>query len=263
MPEKTFWTLLRKSWIASFQGPRFQPHQSVPKVLTCVGHFHLTKGDEMSVHFRNSWMDFDICCFELASLDVLISADSRFKPVGGEIWYPSPQWERCSQKAPYCLTRKNVIFSASEKMTFFRAEKMAFFRTPKRTSWTTQKAQCKNITRKRKHDEKYIRENSPKKSLFWEFCFAPALARPKKHNYFAQNRFPKISLFFRRPRPKKRQKFDPLRDGWDAMIKICIRGKEKCLREKSQKKFVFLGFFEIETAQTWLSQAIRNLEEIY
>ena len=30
-------------------------------------------------------MDFDICCFELASLDVLISADSRFKAVGGEI----------------------------------------------------------------------------------------------------------------------------------------------------------------------------------
>ena len=40
----------------------------------------------MSIHFKNSWMDF-----ELVSLDVLISADSRFKPVGGEIWYPSPQ----------------------------------------------------------------------------------------------------------------------------------------------------------------------------
>ena len=65
--------------------PRFQPHQSVPKVLTCVGHFYLTKGDEMSVHFRKCRMDFDICCFELASLDVLISADSRFKPVGREI----------------------------------------------------------------------------------------------------------------------------------------------------------------------------------
>ena len=65
--------------------PSPQPHQSVPKIPTCVGHFHLTKGDEMSVHFRNCWMDFDICCFELASLDVLISADSRFKPVGGEI----------------------------------------------------------------------------------------------------------------------------------------------------------------------------------
>ena len=36
-------------------------------------------------------MDFDICCLELASLDVLISADFRFKPVGVKIWYPSPQ----------------------------------------------------------------------------------------------------------------------------------------------------------------------------
>ena len=43
----------------------------------------------MNAHFSSCWMDFDICCFELASLDVLISADSRFKPVvGGEIWYP-------------------------------------------------------------------------------------------------------------------------------------------------------------------------------
>ena len=142
----------------------------------------------MSVHFWNYWMDFDICCFEMASLDVLIAADSRFKPVGGEIWYPSSQWERWSQKASYCLTRKNVIFSASEKVTFFRA--------PNRTSWTTQKAQFKNITRKRKHDEKYMRENSPKKQLFLEFCFAQGLARPKKRNYFAQSRFPKYRYFF-------------------------------------------------------------------
>ena len=128
----------------------------MPKVPTCVGHFRLNKGDEMSVDFRNCWMDFDICCFELANLDVLISADSRFKPVvGGEICIRAPQRERWSQKAPFFGVRKNAIFSASEKMTFFR--------TPNRTSWTTQKAQCKNITRKRKHDGKYIRENSPKK----------------------------------------------------------------------------------------------------
>ena len=44
----------------------------------------------MNVHFRNCWMDFDICCFRLTSLDVLISTIFRFKPVGGEIWYPSP-----------------------------------------------------------------------------------------------------------------------------------------------------------------------------
>ena len=162
MPEKTF-------FLGSFFGhscgsrglhiPSSQPHQSVPKVPTCVGHFHLTKGDEMSVHFRNCWMDFDICCFELASLDVLISADSRFKAIGGEIWYPSPQWERWSQKTHYCVMRKNIIFSG----IFSRRPKKTFFRTINRTSWTTQKAQCKNITRKRKHDEKYIRENSPKK----------------------------------------------------------------------------------------------------
>ena len=41
-----------------------------------------------------------------------------------------------------------------------------------------------------------MRENSPKKSLFLEFCFAPALARPKKRNYFAQSRFPKYRCFF-------------------------------------------------------------------
>ena len=83
-----------------------------------------------------------------------------------------------------------------KKASFFRVQKMTFFRPPNRTSWTTQKPQCKNITEKRKHDEKYMRENSPKKSLFLEFCFAPALARPKKRNYFAQSRFPKYRCFF-------------------------------------------------------------------
>ena len=29
------------------------------------------------------------------------------------------------------------------------------------------------------------------------------------------------------------------------------------------KKICFLGFFEIEITQTWISQAIRNLEQIY
>ena len=108
----------------------------------------------MSVHFRNCWMDFEICCFELASLDVLISADSRFKPVvGGEIWYP------CSAKRAFAGAKKHR-FSASEKIPFFRRPKKH------RTSWTTQKAQCKNITRKRKDDGKYIWENSQKKYFF-------------------------------------------------------------------------------------------------
>ena len=67
----------------------------------------------MSVHFWNCWMDFDICCFELASLDVLISADSRFKPVvGGGI--RAPQRERWSQKAPFFGVRKNDVFSGAQ-----------------------------------------------------------------------------------------------------------------------------------------------------
>ena len=80
--------------------------------------------------------------------------------------------------------KKHRIVSPREKTSIFR------------TSWTTQKSQCKNITRKRKHDEKYIRENSPKKYFFLEFCFAQILARPKKRNYFAQRRFPKYRYFF-------------------------------------------------------------------
>ena len=145
-----------------------QPQQSVPKVPTCVGHFHLTKGDEMSVHFRNCCMDFDICCFGLASLDVLISADSIGSSLLAERYgirlrnesagakkHRIVSREKTSFFRTFFGVRKNAIFSASEKMTFFQ--------TPNRTSWTTQKAQCKNITRKRKHDEKYIRENSPKK----------------------------------------------------------------------------------------------------
>ena len=40
-------------------------------------------------------MDFDIYYFELASLDVLISSDSRFKPVVAERYdIPAPQRER-------------------------------------------------------------------------------------------------------------------------------------------------------------------------
>ena len=70
----------------------------------------------MSVHFRNCWMDFDICCFELTSLDVLISADSRFKPVvGGEIWYP------CSAKR--ALEPKSTVFRRPKKCYFFRRPK--------------------------------------------------------------------------------------------------------------------------------------------
>ena len=165
-------------WICNIPSSQPQQSESVPKVPTCVGHFHLNKGEEMSVHFRNCWMDFDICCFELASLDVLISADSRFKPVvGGEIWYPcSAKWqrERWSQKAPFFGVRKNAILSASEKTSFFR--------TPNRTSW-----QCKNITRKRKHDGKIWKicaENIPKKVTFFGILFCTGSGASEKTQLF-------------------------------------------------------------------------------
>ena len=68
-----------------------------------------------------------------------------------------------SVSAMRALEPKSTVLSHAKKSQFFRAEKMAFFRTANRTSGTTQKAQCKNITEKRKRDEKYMRENSPKK----------------------------------------------------------------------------------------------------
>ena len=100
------------------------PSKSVAKVPTCVGHFHLNKGDEMSVRFRNCWMDFGICCFELASLDVVISADSTFKPVvGGEIWYPCSAKRALEPKSTVFRRPKKCRFSASEKMPFFGVRK--------------------------------------------------------------------------------------------------------------------------------------------
>ena len=136
-------------WISNIRSS--QPQQSVAKVPTCVGHFHLTKGDEMSIHFRNCWMDFDICCFELASLDVLISADSRFKPVvGGERYgIRAPQRECWSQKVPFFGVRKSHFCGVRKNVN--------------QTSSTTQKAQCKNITRKKKHNEKMYLGKFPKK----------------------------------------------------------------------------------------------------
>ena len=240
MPEKTFWTLLRKSWIALFQGPRFQSHQSVPKVLTCVGHFHLPKGNEMSIHFKSSWMDFDICCFELASLDVLISADSIGSSLLVARYGIRLRNESAAAKKHRIVSRQKTSFF---RMTFFRAEKMAFFRTPKRTSWTTQKAQCKNITRKRKHDEKYIRKNSPKKWLFLEFCFAPALARPKKHNYFAQSRFPKYRCFFDVRGQKNGKNSTPSAMGETPWSKYVSAEKKKNVFGKNPQKSSFLGIF--------------------
>ena len=105
-------------------------------------------------------------------------------------------------------TRKNDTFSR-RKNGLFSHRKTVFFRTANRTSGITQKAQCKNITEKRKRNEKYIRENSQKKWFFLEFCFAPALAHPKKCNYFAQSKFPKYRCFFDVRNPKNGKNSTP------------------------------------------------------
>ena len=65
----------------------------------------------MNIYFRNCWMDFDIYSFELASLDVLISADSRFKTLA----------ER------YGIRLRNESAGA-KKHRIVSCEKTAFFR---------------------------------------------------------------------------------------------------------------------------------------
>ena len=85
----------------------------------------------------------------------------------------------------------------------------------------------------------------PKKITFFGIVLSKSFGPAEKTQFFPTRKIPKISLFFRRRTSKKRRKFDPLRDGSDAMIRISIRGKETCIRKDSQKKFVFLGFFEM------------------
>ena len=101
-----------------------------------------------------------------------------------------------------------------------------------------------------------------KSNFFWNFVLHK-LWRNRKNAIISHKVDSQNIVIFSTSEAKKRQKFDPLRDGWDAMIRISISRKETCLRESSPKKFVFLGFFETETTQTWISQAIRNLETIY
>ena len=177
MPEKTFWTLLRKSWIVSFQG--LNPTKVFPKfsLALAISIWPKEMRGVCTLGTAGWILTFVVLNWQVW---VLISANSRFKPVGGKNG----------------IRLRHESAGAKKHRIVFRAEKMAFFRTPNRTSWTTQKAKCKNITRKRKHDEKIYPGNSPKKWLFLEFCFAPALARPKKHNYFVQSRFPKYRCFF-------------------------------------------------------------------
>ena len=159
-------------------------------------HFHLNKGDEMSVHFRNCWMDFDICCFELASLDVLISADSRFKPVvGGEIWYP--------YSAKRVLEAKKHRFSASEKMPFFRR----FFGRP-----TGRRGPPRKHSEKETSWKIHPGNISQKSNFFWNFILHK-LWRVRKNAIISFKVDSQNIVIFSTSEAKKRQKFDPLRDG--------------------------------------------------
>ena len=157
--------------------------------------------------------------------------------------------------------KKHRIVS-HEKTSFFRTPKkrhiFSLFRPPNRTSWTTQKAQCKNITRKRETWWKIHPGKFPKKVTFFGILFCTSSSASEKNTIISHKVNSQNIVIFSTSEAKKRQKFDPLRDGWDALIRISIREKETCLSENSPKKFVFLGFFETETAQTWISQGIRN-----
>ena len=90
----------------------------------------------------------------------------------------------------------------------------------------------------------------PQKSIFfWNFVLHK-LWRVRKNAIISHKIDAQNIVIFSTSEAKKRQKFDPLRDGWDAIIKISIRGKKTYLRENSPKKLVFLGFIKTETTQT-------------
>ena len=87
-----------------------------------------------------------------------------------------PEALRWSQKAPFFLTRKNVIFWT---------RKNPFFRT----------------IRRRKMIKIVFQKIPPPEQK--------ALARPKKRNFFPQGRFPKYRYFFGVGRPKNGENSTP------------------------------------------------------
>ena len=103
----------------------------------------------------------------------------------------------------------------------------------------------------------------PKKITFFWNVSEQQLWPGRKNVIFSHKEDSQNIVVFSTRTSKKRRKFDPLGDGWDGMMRISTGGKEKHIRGKFPKKVVFWGFFEMETAQTWISQAIRNLEIIY
>ena len=82
----------------------------------------------------------------------------------------------------------------------------------------------------------------PKKVTFFGICFTPALARPKKRNYFAQSRFPKYRCFFD-VRGQKTAKIRPPPRWVRRHDQNMYPRKGKMSSEKSPKKFVFFGDF--------------------
>lgn len=142
MPEKTCWTLLRKSWITSFQG--LNPTKVFPKFSFALAISIWAKEMRWVCTLGTARWIFTFVVLNW-QVWVLISADSRLKPVGGKIWYPSPPLE--------CWSQKNTVLLHAKK------------------SWITQKVQGKNITRKRERWWKIYPGKVPKKVFFFGILF--------------------------------------------------------------------------------------------
>ena len=130
---------------------------------------------------------------------------------------------RWNQKAPFFLTRKNVIFWIRKKSVFSH-----------RKSWTTPKSTVKKHNHEKEKWLKIYSRKFPPKITFLELFWAKALARPKKYNFFfPQTRFPKYRYFFGVGRPKNGENSTPSAE------------RKHIFGKKFKKKFVFLGFFEM------------------
>ena len=149
-----------------------------------------------------------------------------------------------------------------EKTSFFLDTKKArFFAQSSRSRGQPKKHSEKTWPRRRKMLQNVFQKIPQKNHFFWNFS-EQQLWPGRKNVIFSHKEDSQNIVVFSTSESKKRRKFDPLGDGWDGMMRISTGGKEKHIRGKFPKKVVFWGFFEMETAQTWISQAIRNLEII-
>ena len=64
---------------------------------------------------------------------------------------------------------------------------------------------------------KNVFQKIPQKNHFFGIVLSKSFGPAEKTQFFPTRKIPKISLFFRRRTSKKCRKFDPLRDGSDAM----------------------------------------------